>query len=55
MLNFLAVLEEEVARPNAEVDAWAWVPVAQARSRVKPGGLAEILLRQWDGSPIVNQ
>ena len=55
MLNFLAVLEEDRARPNAEVDAWAWVPVAQARSQVKPGGLAEILLRQWDGSPIVNQ
>ena len=55
MLNFLAVLEEDAARPNAEVDAWAWVPVAEVRSQVRPGGLAEILLRQWDGLPIVNQ
>ena len=55
MLNFLAELEEMDARPNAEVDAWAWLPVSQARAQVKPGGLAQILLDQWDGSPIVNR
>lgn len=55
MLNFLAVLEEDQAQPNAEVDAWAWVPADRVRSLVKPGGLAELLLGQWDGSPIVNQ
>ena len=54
MLNFLAGLEEDEASPNAEVDAWEWLPVSEARARVKPGGLARILLDQWDGSPIVN-
>ena len=50
MLNFLAVAEEDEARPNAEVDSWAWVPVEDAGKLVAPGGLAEILLGDWDGA-----
>lgn len=49
MLNFLAAAAEEQARPNAEVDSWEWVPAARARELVKPGGLAEALLADWDG------
>lgn len=54
MLNFLAYTEEETARPNAEVDGWEWVPAREARALVKPGGLAETLLADWEGS-IVNR
>ena len=50
MLNFLAVAAEDEARPNAEVDGWEWVPAKEARSLVKPGGLAELLLADWDGA-----
>ena len=50
MLNFLAVAAEDEARPNAEVDGWEWVPAKEARSLVKPGGLAEVLLADWDGA-----
>ncbi len=55
MLNYLAVAEEESVRPNSEVDSWEWVPAGEAIGLVKPGGLAEILLDDWDGDlPIVN-
>ena len=55
MLNFLAVAGEESARPNSEVDSWEWVPAGEAKTLVKPGGLAETLLGDWDGGPsIVN-
>lgn len=47
MLNFLARTENAEARPNAEVDAWEWVPVSEAMSRVAPGGLAETLLGDY--------
>ena len=50
MLNFLAVLEEDEAHPGPEVDSWEWVSVDEAIKLVKSGGLAEILLRDWDGS-----
>lgn len=50
MLNFLAVAAEDEARPNAEVDGWAWVPVSRAKALVKPGGLAELLLNDWTGA-----
>ena len=50
MLNFLAVAAEDEARPNAEVDGWEWVPAKEARSLVKPGGLAEVLLADWNGA-----
>ena len=47
MLNFLARTPEAEARPNAEVDAWEWVPVPEAKGRVSPGGLAETLLGDY--------
>ena len=47
MLNFLARTTEAEARPNAEVDAWEWVPVPGAKGRVSPGGLAETLLGDY--------
>ena len=49
MLHFLAVLEEDEAIPGPEVDSWEWVKVEDAARLVKPGGLAETLLRDWDG------
>lgn len=45
MLNYHATVAETEPSPNAEVDAWAWLTPAQARARMKPGGLAERLLR----------
>ena len=47
MLNFLATVEEETPRPNAEVEGWLWVPAEEAACLVKPGGLAETLLADW--------
>ena len=49
MLNYTATVLETQARPNAEVDSWAWVPTAEAGGLVKPGGLAERLLRDYYG------
>jgi 8-oxo-dGTP pyrophosphatase MutT (NUDIX family) len=45
MLNYAATVYEREARPNFEVDSWRWFTIAEARSAVFPGGLAEILLR----------
>ena len=50
MLNFLAVLEEDEAHPGPEVDGWEWVRVEDAARLVKPGGLAETLLKDRDSS-----
>ena len=49
MLHFLAVLEEDEVRPGPEVGSWEWVPVEEAPKLVKPGGLAQRLLADWDG------
>ena len=48
MLNYRVTVREELAHPNGEVDDWAWVPVAEAGRLVRPGGLAETLLRDYD-------
>ena len=45
MLNFTATVAEETARPNREVDDWAWFPVEKAREVIKPGSLAEAVLK----------
>ena len=50
MLNFLALLEEDEASPGPEVDSWEWVRVEDAARLVKPGGLAETLLKDRDSS-----
>ena len=47
MLNYLVVTADETPHPNWEVDSWEWVPVREAIGKVKPGGLAETLLRDY--------
>ncbi len=45
MLNFAVTVPETEAHPNFEVDAWRWCPIDEAKKNVRPGGLAEELLR----------
>ncbi len=47
MLNYTVIVRETQAAPNDEVDDWAWVPAEEAAKLVKPGGLAERLLRDF--------
>ena len=49
MLNFLVTATQHEARPNYEVDSWRWFPIKEARTIVRPGGLAERLLRDLYG------
>ena len=50
MLNFTVTVAEELPRPNREVDDWSWFSVAEARSHIKPGSLAEAFLKgSFDG------
>ena len=49
MLNFLVTATQHEARPNFEIDSWRWFPMAEARTIVRPGGLAERLLRDLYG------
>ncbi len=49
MLNYTVTVREAAASPNREVDSWAWVPVEEAGKLVRPGGLAERLLRDYYG------
>lgn len=37
MLHYSCTVPEETARPNAEVDAWEWVPVEDVRALLAPG------------------
>ena len=45
MLNYLVTVKEEPPRPNWEVDSWRWFTLGEAKKTVRPGGLAERLLR----------
>ena len=47
MLHYSVTVAETEASPNGEVDSWAWVPVGEAMRLVRPGGLAEKLLRDF--------
>ncbi len=47
MLNFHATVSEHEAIPNWEVDSWRWYSLAEARTVVRPGGLAEKLLQDF--------
>ena len=50
MLNFTVTVAEELPRPNREVDDWSWFSVAEARSHIKSGSLAEAFLKgSFDG------
>ena len=44
MLNFTAIVAEENAHPNWEVDAWRWFSLDEAREKIKPGSLAAAFL-----------
>ena len=47
MLHYSVTVPESEAFPNWEVDGWAWLPIAELRSHVAPGGLAEQLLDDY--------
>ena len=51
MLLYAVTVSEKAAVPNWEVDSWEWVPVKSAQSRVKPGGLAETFLLDFQARP----
>ena len=48
MLLYVATVSEKAAVPNREVDSWDWVPVESAKELVKPGGLAETFLLDFE-------
>ena len=47
MLNFTAIVEEEEAHPNWEVDSWKWFSIEEAKQQVKPGSLAAAFLKGY--------
>ena len=47
MLNFSVTIDEEEPTPNREVDSWRWFSISEAKRVVRPGGLAERLLKDW--------
>lgn len=47
MLNYSVTVEETEPTPNREVDSWRWFLIDEARRVVRPGGLAERLLKDW--------
>ncbi len=49
MLNFAATVTEREVHPNFEIDYWRWYTLEEAKASVKPGGLAERLLRDIEG------
>ena len=49
MLNYMVTVNEREAHPNWEVDNWRWVSFDEAKQIVKPGGLAQRLLRDLFG------
>lgn len=48
MFLYTVNVSEKAAAPNWEVDSWEWVPVESALARVKPGGLAEKFLLDYE-------
>lgn len=47
MLNFHTTAAQKEASPNDEIDSWRWCAVGEARRAVRPGGLADTLLRDY--------
>ena len=45
MLNFSLTVGEEEPKPNWEVDSWSWFTLGEVMGMVRPGGLAERLLK----------
>ena len=48
MFHYAVTVSEKTAAPNREVDGWEWVPVECALGLVKPGGLAETFLLDYE-------
>ena len=48
MLNYAVTVAESEASPNWEVDSWEWIKTEEAIGKVKPGGLAEVFLRDYE-------
>ena len=48
MFHYAVTVRGKTAAPNWEVDSWEWVPVAHALGLVKPGGLAETFLLDFE-------
>lgn len=48
MLLYAVTVPEKAAVPNREVGSWEWVPVERAPGLVKPGGLAETFLLDYE-------
>ena len=47
MLNFTVTVDETVAHPNWEVDAWRWFSLEEARDAIRPASLAAAFLHGW--------
>ena len=51
MLNFTVTVDDSLAHPNQEVDAWRWFSIREARENIKPGSLAAAFLNGYfDGT-----
>ena len=48
MFHYAATVKGKTAAPNREVDDWKWIPVEHALGLVKPGGLAETFLLDYE-------
>ena len=48
MLHYAATVAEQTAVPNWEVDSWEWVSVENALALVRPSGLAETFLKDYE-------
>ena len=51
MLNFTAIVEEGEPHPNAEIDAWKWFSVGEARANIRDKSPAQAFLNGFfDGA-----
>lgn len=41
MINFIAVVEDELVHPNEEIDSYAWFSLEEAKTKIAKGSLAE--------------
>ena len=44
MLNFTAIVEEQDADPNTEIDAYKWFSIEEARANIRDKSLAQVFL-----------
>ena len=55
MLNYSVTVAETEPKPNWEVDSWRWFTVEEARRLVRPGGLAERLLKDLREKKLIKE